>query len=232
MAYIFIIVMLLSLYVATLLMMGRMKNTRVVNGIFFITIFSLYIIYVVQVLLIQGASSIYFHGVLASANISPFMFSILPLIYFSRGKMQKHLYLLVSLLSVGMILSPVMNAITYAVNEYPFNILSLMDYIAHLLLSLWGVYLVKSNQVCLKKRDCVFSALIIIAVALAMLILNLIFDTTFFGLSLTGRHNIYGNVLVDNSYLSASIYFSGLSVILLAGYVYSSCFAKNKNEQM
>ena len=228
MKYLVTISVLLIIYAIAVVRIGRFCNTRAVNFILFILTFSNYLIYVLRVFTIVGADSVFFHAVLATANISPFMFSILPLIYFSWGKMKKRLYLLVSLLSAGMVLSPVMNAVTYAVNEHPFDVLPVMDYIGHLLLSLWGVYLVKSNQVCLKKRDCFFSALIIVGVALVMLILNLIFGTAFFGLSLNGNHNIYGNVLVDNSYISALIYFSGLSVILFAGYVYCSCVLKNK----
>ena len=50
-----------------------------------------------------------------------------------------------------------------------------------------------------------------------MLVLNLIFDTSFFGLSLRGKHNIYNNVLTNNSYLSAALYFFGLICVLLMG---------------
>ena len=226
MAYIFIILTLLALYIATIFIMGRMKNTKIVNLIFFITIFSLYVMYVLQVLLIQGHKSIYFHGVLASANVSPFMFSTLPIVYFSRGRVQTYLYGLIALLSVGMMLSPILNAVTYALNDIPFQILAVWDYIAHLGLSLWGIYLVRSNQVKIELKSSIFSALIILSVALFMLVHNLIFDTTFFGLSLNGKHNIYGNVLTENSFLSAGIYFSGLCAILVAGYFYSRSFKK------
>ena len=50
-----------------------------------------------------------------------------------------------------------------------------------------------------------------------MLLLNVAFDTAFFGLSLNGKHNIYNMVLVSNSYLSACIYFLGVGVVLLLG---------------
>ena len=59
------------------------------------------------------------------------------------------------------------------------------------------------------------------------MILNLIFDTSFFGLSLRGKHNIYNNVIVDNSYLSAAIYYAGLIFVLLMGYLVSKAFSKD-----
>jgi hypothetical protein len=59
-----------------------------------------------------------------------------------------------------------------------------------------------------------------------MMILNVIFDTAFFGLSLNGKHNIYNKVLVDNSYLSALLYYIGLLAVLVMGYFVCKAFAK------
>lgn len=228
MKYILTISILLAAYVTIILLIERIENKKVANFLFFSIVFGCYVIYVLQVLFLSGYHSIYFHGVLATANISPFMFSIIPIIHFSHGKLQKHLYILVSLLSFGMLLSPTLNAITYAIKGHPFNFYAIWDYIAHLTLSLWGIYLAKSEQIKIKVRDSIISALIIIGVALFMLLMNLIHGTAFFGLALDGNHNIYQNVIVDNSYVSAIIYFTGLDVVLIAGYFYSKCFSKKK----
>ena len=93
-----------------------------------------------------------------------------------------------------------------------------MDYTAHILLSLFGIYLVRSEQVDLTPVAALISGSVIFGSALLMLILNLIFDTSFFGLSLSGKHNIYNVVLTDNSYISVSLYFIGLSGVLALGY--------------
>ena len=58
-----------------------------------------------------------------------------------------------------------------------------------------------------------------------MMIVNVIFDTAFFGLSLNGKHNIYNFVLTNNAYLSAALYFFGLICVLGLGYLYVSFFA-------
>lgn len=58
-----------------------------------------------------------------------------------------------------------------------------------------------------------------------MLIVNLIFDTTYFGLSLYGKHTIYNTVLVEESWLSAVIYCVGLGSVLWLGYIYSLLMA-------
>ncbi len=228
MIYIGIIVPLLIIYVCLILNMGRIKNTKVANFIFFAVTFLFYILYLLKLANDVGIHNYYFYESLATANISPFMFTIMPLIYFSKGKLQKHLYLLVSLLSVGMLLSPVLNAVSYAIKGTTFGIIFACDFIAHLSLSLWGVYLVKSGQVKLTKKDSLISSMIIIGVCDVMMVLNLIFDTSFFGLSLTGKHHIYYNVIVDNSHLSAMIYFIGLCGVLVLGYLYCKCFVKRQ----
>jgi hypothetical protein len=229
MLYIVTIATLVAIYFIAILFIGRIKNTKVVNVFLFTIIFGLYVFYVLINLFRYGSNSPYFHGVLATANISSFMFSVLPIIYFSNLGRQR-LYFLVSLLSVGMLLSPVFNAVTYAVCNYPFDILPILDYICHLLFSLWGIYLAKSRQIEVNKKEAFLSSLIIIFVAVFMIILNCIFDTSFFGLSLTGKHNIYGHIIVQSSWLSAIIYFVGLTIVLCVGYIFIKCFSRRKKD--
>ena len=62
--------------------------------------------------------------------------------------------------------------------------------------------------------------MLIIGVAVIMLILNLIFKTSFFGLSMYGNHNIYTIVICESSIISAIIYFEGLTILLGLGSLY------------
>ena len=64
---------------------------------------------------------------------------------------------------------------------------------------------------------------------LVMMILNLIFDTSFFGLSLNGKHNIYHMVLVSNSYLNALIYFSGLIIIMVGSFLFQKLLSPKRS---
>ena len=81
--------------------------------------------------------------------------------------------------------------------------------------------MLRSEQVELNVKNALISSSVIIGVASVMMSLNVIFDKAFFGLSLNGKHSIYNNVLTDNSYLSALLYFTGLCGVLLMGYGYS-----------
>ena len=93
-------------------------------------------------------------------------------------------------------------------------------YVLYLILMfvLLGVYFVYSKQIELKPKQSIISGSIIVVVAVVMMILNVILDKSFFGLSLNGKHNIYNVALVSNSYVSALIYFWGLVTVMFTCY--------------
>ena len=224
--YIISLIALLAFYVCVMLHMKHMKNTKLFNYIFSIVVFVCYLYVVICAYCSVGFYDWNFQNTLPIANVSPFMFVMVGFIHLIPLKLRKHLYLLISLLSVGMLLSAGLGCIYNASINYKFHLQFLSDYFAHIMLSLWGVYLVKSRQVSLTKRNVLTSSGIIIGVALFMLILNVILDTAFFGLSLNGKHSIYNMVLTDNSYLSAALYFLGLVAVIGMGYLYSYLFSR------
>lgn len=221
MLYVISMIVLLVFYVLGIIYLNRLKNTKLLNYIFPTVIFLCYISVVIRTFLVDGINDWNFRNTLPVANVSPFMFTLVAFIHLFPTKVKKHLYLLISLLSVGMLFSFVLGSLRNAIINYKFHLHFLLDYLAHVMLSLWGVYFIKTNQVKLTKRNVIISSSIIIGVAVIMLILNVIFDTAFFGLSLYGKHSIYNNVLTSNSYLSTAIYFIGLIIILALGYAYS-----------
>lgn len=221
MLYLLTLILLLSIYIIVVLNMKNMKNYKVVNIIFASVV---YVCYVSLVIIVYSDTGFYdwnFRNTLPVANISPFMFSIVPLVLLAPSKIRKHLYLLISLLCIGMFLSTVYNCFYNFNINYKFHFHFVLDYIAHFALSLWGIYLIRSKQVELKFRSCLISAGIIFGVVTLMLLLNVFLDTSYFGLSLNGKHNIYNAVITNNSYLSALIYYIGLCFILVLGYVFN-----------
>ena len=230
MPYIIALVCICVFYVFTVLIMKYMKHKKIVNFLFSASIVACYLYVVVTVYRSVGFDDWNFQNTLPVANVSPFMFSLVGMIYLIPLKIRKHIYLLISLLSFGMLLAAVFGCLYNAYINYRFHLHFLSDYLAHILLSLWGVYLVKSRQVELSARNMLSSSGIIMGVAFAMLILNMIFDTAFFGLSLNGKHNIYNTVLTDNSYLSAGLYFFGLICVLFFGYLFILCLSRKKSK--
>ena len=228
MSYLIALGGLLVFYILAIGVIGRIKRVRLVNGLMSLAVYCLYLYVVYSAYKSVGIHDWNFQNTLPVANVSPFMFSLMPLTWVLPKGAKKYLYTLISLLSLGMLISTFISCGFNALRDYKFHIQFLADYLAHILLSLWGVYLVKSGQVSLCKRDCLIGGSIILGVALVMLGLNVVFDTAFFGLSLNGKHNIYNIVLVESSALSAVIYLVGLVTVMLEGYFYNRILVKKE----
>lgn len=226
MNYIIALIVLCLAYALIIFLLNRFSVSDKLNLLFIAIVYIPYVLLCRTVYLDVGPHDWNFQNTLPVANVSPFMFSIMPLLLILPKKVKKYIYLLICLLSVGMFFSTVLGCVYNAVINYKFHWHFMLDYVSHFALSLFGVYLIKTKQVEVKPKECLKSSAIIFGVAGFLMVLNLIFDTSFFGLSLNGKHNIYNNVLVENSYLSALIYFVGLTVVLLLGYFYSRIFYK------
>lgn len=217
--YILSLLILLTIYFGVIYLMKYMKNVCLWNFIFVILVHISYFSLVIKIGLDVGLHDWNFKNTLLTANVSPFMFTSLLLFYVLPKKIKKYYMTLISLLSVGFLLAVIFNASYFQSINYSFHYHFLFDYIAHLSLSLLGIYFIRSGQIDLSKKSSIIGGLIIITVAIIMMVLNIILDTSFFGLSLNGKHNIYNNVIVAHSYISALIYYCGLSAVLFLGYL-------------
>ena len=219
-AYIWALLLLCTAYAFVFYFMKNFHSKRFTEIIFTCLVFIPYVCLSFVVLRDVGFNDWNYRNTLPVANVSPFMFALTPLVLFLPRCVKKHFLLLISLLSVGMAFSSILGCINNAAINYKFHIHFMLDYVSHFALSLYGVYLVRTRQVQLNIKNSAVSASIIVGAALVMMFLNVIFDTAFFGLSLNGKHNIYNNVLFKSSYLSAFVYFLGLVVIIVLGYIY------------
>ena len=226
MAYILTLLLLCGAYGGCIAYMKHMRRHGRWNLLFMALVYLPYVGLVWYVYRDAGADDWNFLNTLPTANVSPFMFSLMPLLLILPGKIKKRIHTLIAMLSVGMLLSGALGCVYYAAIHYRFHPHFLLDFGAHFALSAFGVYLSKSGQVEWKLKNCLASTAWIYGVALGMLVLNSIFDRAFFGLSLNGKHNIYNMVLVENGYLSALIYFAGLGAVLLLGALYCKMLRK------
>ena len=209
---------LMSAFVAVILLSKYMKNTKLWNSLFVLTIAVCYVALVIEIYRASGPDHWNFSNAMPMANVSPFMFFTAPFLFLLPARIRKYAYVLISGLTVGMFLSSAVGCLGNFIKGTYFRGFFVLDYIAHFALASWGVYLVKSKQVSLNIKDCVIGASALLGVATCMLLLNLVLDTAFFGLSLRGKHNIYNVVLTDNSYLSALLYYGGVVVVLSLGF--------------
>lgn len=228
MSYLYLVTVfaLLVIFVLGLILMRFFTNKLLTNIIFCLITFICYLFVILIAYINNGPYDWNFTNTLPVANVSPFMFFTCPLFFALPIKIRKYHATLISLLVVGMILSPIFSCIYNFSISYKYHPSFLLDYISHISLALWGIYLYQSKQCELKIKESLIGGSIIVVVALIVMILNVIFDQSFFGLSLNGKHTIYNMKLVDNSYLSALIYFSGLVGVLVLGYFFEKIILK------
>ena len=219
-AYIYALLLLCASYALVFYLMKHFHSLRAMEFVFVGLVFIPYVCLSLVVLRDVGFNDWNYRNTLPVANVSPFMFALTPLVLVLPRCVKKHFLLLISLLSVGMAFSSILGCINNAAINYKFHLHFMLDYVSHFALSLYGVYLVRTRQVNLNIKSASVSGSIILASAFVMMILNVIFDTAFFGLSLNGKHNIYNNVLFKSSYLSAFVYFLGLIAVLVLGFFY------------
>ena len=221
MSYPLALAMMVVAYVAIIMCMKHMHNTRFWNTVFGCSVLGFYIILLTVTYRHVGFDDWNFQNMLPMANVSPFMFSVVPVILILPWFLKRYAYTLVSLLCVGMFLSFVLGCVYNTLIDYRFIPSFMLDYLAHLMISLWGVYLVRSGTVKLDRRSCIIGGSTIVVVAVSMLIANLMLGTSYFGLSFDGGHNIYNVVFTDNPYVSATVYFIGLIGVMILGYLYN-----------
>ena len=226
--YLVTIAALLAVFVACLALTRFFVNKLLTNIILVSITVAFYLVGVISSYIRNGPNDWNFLNTLPVANVSPFMFASCPLFFLLPGKARRYFGTLISLLTVGMLLSPTISCIHCFAIGYAFHWFFLSDYIAHIALAIFGVYLVYSKQVELRIKDALIGGSIVVDVAFTMLIINLCADTSFFGLSLRGKHNIYNQVIVENSYLSALIYFAGLAATLALGYLFQRSLEKGR----
>ena len=226
--YIFTALALFALYVAGVYALKYCNNQKVMNVVFPLMIFIPYLYGVIAMYLDVGVKDWNFQNTLPTANVSPFTYCLALLTLVLPKKAKEYVFTLIALLSLGVLCAGMLTCIFNAMRDYAFHWTITLDSFAHVVLSLFGVYLIKSCQASLDIKKCLYSGGIIVGAAVLMLILNVIFHTAFFGLSLHGKHNIYNVVVCNNGYLSAFLYFTGLGVVLVTGYIYQRLLNREK----
>lgn len=221
MSYLLIFFVLLAIYIVGVLLSKRIANHRLLVNLLLAVIVVASYLYIVRYMYYDvGLDDWNFKNTLPTANVSPFMFCLTPIILVMPKAIRQYFMTLVALLSFGMLVAGLGGALSYMSRHYVFHWHITFDCAAHVFISLWGIYLVNSGQVELTPKKALCGGAIIVGVAMVMLILNSIFKTAFFGLSLYGEHNIYNNKIFESGFISAFAYFTGLCFVLLAGYFY------------
>ena len=225
---------LIIFYVISVLIISKYnKKSELVNCAFSITIFLIYLFCVISIYLDVGFYDWNLQNALPTGNVSPFMYTFIFVSLLLPKSIKRYVYTLVGLLSFPMVCAGLLSCIGYIMRDYAFHLTIFLDAFTHVLVSVFGVYLAKSGQIDFKKhKEVLISGGVILVVAAIMLILNLIFKTAFFGLSIYGNHSIYNIVLVDNGIVNAIIYFVGAVIVLSIGFIYQRILNKSNHDSL
>ena len=152
-------------------------------------------------------------------NISPFIFTVIPLTYFMNKKTKEYAYSAISFLSVGMFVAMIFSpehAYLYSYTDDA-SFLYTTEVLCHLLCSLYGIYLALTDQVKADVPTLIKSVVFMYSVILFGVFLNYVFHKDFFGMDPYGNYRIYMLQLFGSFGATFAAYLLGVFVVLVSG---------------
>ena len=160
-------------------------------------------------------------GFMTFDNISPFIATIILLIPFMSKKAKEYVYSAIAFLSFGMFValfvSPGVEYITnFHQDALPIHV---TEAACHLIMSVYGFYLMLSGKVQLNSTAFVKAMIFIYSVIGYGLFLNYFFHKSFFGMDMHGEYSIYFMDLFGSFEATLLAYIFGVLFTLTAGYL-------------
>ncbi len=206
-----------AVVLALILKYAKKSDVRYCNFLFSVVIFGFYLLDFIDSAIELGGMNII--NVFPWSNVSPFTFTLSLLMIIFPQRLKRHFSFLFGLLSLGMTIAAFYTVgsgiVMGSVFFFPF---SFFDCMAHFSVCLYGIYTVASGQKKVTVKGSIGSASIIYLAAIGAIVANVFLGTSCFGLSFDETHNIYHVLIIPNAYLSAVVYFIGLTGVILVGY--------------
>ncbi len=161
-------------------------------------------------------------------NISPLMFTLIPLTYAMNGKLREYCFSAIAFLSFGMF------AALYISPEYVYvfsfkreaTFLYTGEALCHMLCSLFGIYLVLTEQVKADFSHWIKSIVFMYSIITFGVVLNYIFHKSYFGMNPYGDYAIYMLDIFGSFETTLMAYYLGVLLVLTLGL--QVCQALNK----
>ena len=159
------------------------------------------------------------NGWMTLGNISPLMFTLILLTPFMNEKVRDYVYCALSCLSVGMflamIISPEHNYIFNFNTEATF--IYTTEAVAHMVCSLFGIYLVLSHQVKANISSLVKAVVCTLSIITFGVILNYVYHIDNFGMDPYGSASIYMIDIFGSFGATLVAYYLGVVLVLIVG---------------
>lgn len=152
-------------------------------------------------------------------NISPLMFTVIPLTYFMKDSIKEAAFSAIACLSFGMfaamLISPE-HAYLFSFNIEA-NFLYTSEAICHMICSLFGLYLMQTGQVKADFRTWWKSIAFMYSIITFGVALNIIFHKDFFGMDPYGNYRIYMIDIFGSFGATLLGYYLGVLLVLTLG---------------
>ena len=158
-------------------------------------------------------------GWMTLGNISPLMFTLILLTPFMNEKVRDYVHCAIAFLSTGMFLAMLISP----EHDYIFNynteatFIYTTEAVAHMVCSLFGIYLVLSHQVKPNFRNLIKSVICTLSIITFGVILNHIFHLNNFGMDPYGNAKIYMLDLFGSFEATLTAYYLGVVLVLTVG---------------
>ncbi len=157
---------------------------------------------------------------LTLTNISPLMFTVIPLTLFMKDRLKMHAYSALAFLSLGMFIAMLISP----EHDYLFNFrndatfIMTTESVCHLICSLFGIYLVLSEQVEVSVKSLLRSMVFMYTFILFGVAMNFIFHRNYFGMDPYGNYTIYMIDIFRSFEATLIAYLFGVALTLIGGF--------------
>ena len=164
-------------------------------------------------------------------QISPLMFTMLPLSFLFKEKLQNVIFKTSALLSLGMFVAMLISPqeAYLGSNHKDASLLYFFDMLLHLNFSLFGTYLFLSGIVKLDFKGIVQSALFLYSVISFAIICNFLFHKNYFGMGYYSNYGIYMIRIFESYWSTLIVYILGIFLVLMLGFEYLLLLKKISN---
>lgn len=161
-------------------------------------------------------------------QISPFMFTMLPLSYLMDKRVRHYYFCTAAFLSLGMFVAMLVSPQEAYLVAYKADatVLYVLDTLLHLNFSLFGIYLICSGTVKLKFKHFKKALIFIYTVITFVVLVNFIFHKNYFGMGYYGKYGIYMIRIFETYWATLAAYILGVFLVLVLGLIFNGVLVK------
>lgn len=158
-------------------------------------------------------------GLQTFENISPLCFTLIPLTYIMNDKVKEYCFSALAFLNFGMLAALYISPQYEYLFHYTYDVTFVYagEMVCHMLCSLFGIYLVLTEQVKADFEHWIKSIVFIFSIVTACVIMNYVFHKSYFGMDPYGRYSIYMIDIFDTFEATLVAYYLGIILVLTVG---------------